>query len=160
MAIKGLFGEAPVKAGFTGNQDGMTKEQKRSVRKLLVQKKAAGVTHGDCVGSDADAHDIAHALGIPISIRPPVDEKKRAFKKGAAVVFPQKPYKSRNQDIVNTTTFMVATPRSYKEVVRSGTWSTVRYAVKQGKMVYVVYPDGKVVERTQNPELSTLEDSE
>lgn len=138
----------------------MTKQQKRTVRKLLVQKKVASLTHGDCIGSDADAHEIAHGLGVPIFIRPPEDEKKRAFCKGAVTVHPKKPYKKRNQDIVNTTTFMIATPRSFKEVVRSGTWSTVRYACNQKKLVYVVWPDGSITERTENPELSTLEDSE
>jgi len=40
---------------------------------------------------------------------------------------------------------MIATPGEVDEQLRSGTWSTVRFARKQGKPVHVILPDGRVV---------------
>jgi predicted Rossmann fold nucleotide-binding protein DprA/Smf involved in DNA uptake len=37
---------------------------------------------------------------------------------------------------------MIATPHSYVEIGRSGTWATVRYARKAGKPIYLILPDG------------------
>lgn len=155
----GLFGTAAVVGGFTGNQDGMTKQQKRTFRKLLVEHGVTELHHGDCVGSDADAHLIAKTLGLSIVKHPPADDKKRAYCKGGREL-PPKPYLPRNKDIVKVSSVMFATPRSFKEVVRSGTWSTVRFATNLKRKMLVIYPDGSVDERKKNPELSTLEDSE
>lgn len=155
----GLFGKLAVVGGFTGNQDGMTKEQKRTFRKLLIEYGVTEFRHGDCIGSDADAHLIAKTLGIPIVKHPPIDDKKRAYCKGGREL-PPKPYMPRNKDIVKASNVMFATPRSFKEVVRSGTWSTVRFAVDRKVKTLVIYPDGSVVDRTKNTELSTLEESE
>lgn len=41
---------------------------------------------------------------------------------------------------------MIATPSSKEEELRSGTWSTVRYARKLRRPVTLIYPDGSVVE--------------
>jgi hypothetical protein len=46
----------------------------------------------------------------------------------------------RNHDIVDQTDFMIAAPFTESEVLRSGTWSTIRYARKQGKEVYIFTP--------------------
>lgn len=156
----GLFGGvSKVVGGFTGNQDGMTKQQKKAFRKLLIEHGITEFHHGDCVGSDADAHLIAKTLGLSIVKHPPVDEKKRAFCKGGREL-PAKPYLPRNKDIVKASSIMFATPRSFNEVVRSGTWSTVRFATNLQRKMLVIYPDGSVVDRKKNPELSTLKDSE
>ena len=40
---------------------------------------------------------------------------------------------------------LVAAPKEDEEVVRSGTWATVRYARKAGRVVLVVRPDGTIV---------------
>jgi hypothetical protein len=155
----GLFGTVSVVAGFTGNQDGMTKQQKRTFRKLLIENGVTELHHGDCIGSDADAHLIAKTMGLSIVKHPPVDDKKRAYCKGGREL-PAKPYLPRNKDIVKASSIMFATPRSFNEVVRSGTWSTVRFAVDKKVKMLVIYPDGSVVDRKKNPELSTLEDNE
>ena len=39
---------------------------------------------------------------------------------------------------------MIAAPSEAEEQRRSGTWSTVRFARKQGKPVFVISPDGTV----------------
>lgn len=158
---RGLFGTPEVvRIGFTGNQDGQTKAQKKAVRALLQELKGTHFHHGDCIGSDAQAHETALAQGYAVIIHPPTDPSKRAFCKGAMVVRDEKPYLRRNMDIIKECSVLIATPRSHKEVIRSGTWSTVRRAVDYQRRVLVVYKDGTVHERTENPALSTLEDSE
>jgi hypothetical protein len=44
-----------------------------------------------------------------------------------------KPFIKRDHDIVDETEVMLATPVSREEHMRSGTWTTVRYAKKQGR---------------------------
>jgi hypothetical protein len=46
-----------LRIGFTGTRQGMTKRQRNALRDLLAAH------HGDAVGVDAEAHDIAIELG-------------------------------------------------------------------------------------------------
>lgn len=127
-----------MKIGFTGTQRGMTPAQQYEVAHLLTSEDE--FHHGDCVGADEQAHGLALILNIPIVRHLPWDEKKRAFCEGGEEVKP-KPYLLRNHDIVDATDMLIATPAG-PETVRSGTWSTIRYASKVGKPVLVVMPDG------------------
>jgi hypothetical protein len=95
--------------------------------------------HGDAVGADAEAHDIAIELGCAIVIHPPAIETQRAFMTAADVRAP-KPYLDRNKDIVRETTILVAAPAEAVEQLRSGTWSTVRYARRLGRQVHLLTP--------------------
>jgi hypothetical protein len=128
--------------GFTGTQDGMTEAQKKVVIETVSKITSITVHHGDCIGADSDFHDICLAMDKYIKIHPPINNGKRAFKDGH-FTYPTKDYLPRNKDIVNESTMLIATP-SGPEKLRSGTWSTVRYAKKQGKLVMVIYPDGHV----------------
>lgn len=132
--------------GFTGTQQGMTKPQFASFFK--VYEELSGVKefhHGDCIGSDAEAHVVARTHGSWIVIHPPNSFSKRAFCK-ADVYRQPKPYLERNKDIVTDTEFMIAAPKQMAEVRRSGTWATIRYARKMGREIFIVYPDGIVEE--------------
>jgi hypothetical protein len=94
--------------------------------------------HGDCVGADAEADDlIAQIGGCKIVIHPPDNPRKRAFKTRypGRIVLPAKPYLMRNHDIVDATDILIAAPKTNEEELRSGTWATIRYAMKQGKEV-------------------------
>jgi len=68
-----------------------------------------------------------------------------------------KPYLDRNQDIVDGADILIAAPNEDKEIVRSGTWSTVRYARKSKKKIILVLRSGEVIEEG-NPRQA--EDSE
>ena len=120
--------------GFTGTKKGMTKYQKDKVRSTLEECYEISGTnifhHGDCIGADAEAHDIAADIGYYIVIHPPKDPKARAFKTAFQyqMMLP-KPYLDRNRDIVDSCQLLIATPDG-PEVLRSGTWSTIRYANK------------------------------
>ena len=135
-----------VKIGFTGTQKGMTRKQMRQVRKALkmLQKRAepseAEFHHGDCEGADEQAHHLALGMRMKIVIHPPRVINKRAFCKGWYERRPVKEYIPRNHDIVDETWVLIATPKEHREVTRSGTWATVRYAKKKGRKVLIFWP--------------------
>ncbi len=62
-----------------------------------------------------------------------------------ARILGKKPYLARNRDIVNAADVLIAGPGGMEEIMRSGTWATVRYARKKQKPVIIVYPNGEVV---------------
>lgn len=138
-----------IRVGFTGTQRGMTDEQKARVDLLLAELAvdAAEFHHGDCVGADAEAHDLAENHCLDIVIHPPDNDKARAFCTGGEVREP-KPYLDRNHDIVEETVVLIACPNG-AEQMRSGTWATVRYArskIYQGEqqLTYIITPSGEI----------------
>jgi hypothetical protein len=61
-------------AGFVGSTDGMSDEQIKSLETLLKQKDVKEFHHGDCLGSDYQAHCVALGLQtILIATHPPED---------------------------------------------------------------------------------------
>lgn len=131
-----------MKIGFTGTQRGMTGDQKHTVVNLLSRRDGE-FHHGDCVGSDAEAHDIANNMPYWLVSHPPVDETKRAFKHANEYREPR-PYLVRNKAIVAETERLIATPGEFKEELRSGTWSTIRHARRLRRPIWIVFPDGSV----------------
>lgn len=129
--------------GFTGSRAGMTPAQKATVTRLLTELQPKQAHHGDCMGSDADFHELVRATSATVILHPPDDPKDRANCTGDKVLA-VKPYLARNKDIVNSCVVLIAAPDSDVEKVRSGTWSTVRYGRKERKRVLVVVPDGTV----------------
>lgn len=123
-----------MKVGFTGTQIGMSEAQKLQFVQDLLLLNPTEFHHGDCVGADADAHDIVREFfpGCKIVSHPPTIRSKRAFKKADEYREP-KDYLARNKDIVDETDVLFGSPKSDEEELRSGTWSTIRYSRKQNK---------------------------
>ena len=119
--------------GFTGTQIGMNPNQKKRITKW-IEEHSSEITeahHGDCIGADADFHAIVSEHShIRIIGHIPDKNDKRAYCKFHEEREP-KPYLVRNKDIVNESEFLLATPKERTEVLRSGTWSTIRYAKKK-----------------------------
>jgi hypothetical protein len=131
-------------AGFTGTQGGMTELQRSTYAMLLIALTVTELQHGDCIGADADAHDLARTVpAIHITARPCTIRSKRAFKT-ADVTFPPKAPLDRNTDIVSASDLLIATPGEFAEVMRSGTWSTIRRARKRKIPLYIIWPDGTI----------------
>lgn len=122
----------------------MTPLQRDAVRSVFSRVGVNEFHHGDCVGADAEAHEIAGDFLLPVRrvIHPPTDPKFRAFCDGEEVL-PEKDYLERNRDIVDWVQLMVACPGENDEVLRSGTWATIRYAEKVGRELFVIFPDGQ-----------------
>ena len=119
----------------------MTDLQKVLVRRALALSLPATLHHGDCVGADEQAHDMAVALGLDIIIHPPADEKFRAFCVERVVeIRPPLPYMTRNRNMVSIVGMLIAAPAQQREIVRSGTWATIRYADKRHIPIVICKP--------------------
>lgn len=134
--------------GFTGTRRGMTFVQRRRLRDdVLWPMQPSDFDHGDCIGSDAQSHPIAILCGAKIHLRPSLVTSLRAFceiRTGVDTFYSPKPPLVRNRDIVDASKVLIATPGEMTEQLRSGTWSTIRYARKHGRRVIIIFPDGSV----------------
>jgi hypothetical protein len=132
------------KVGFIGTRHGMSEAQKEALRKLIARKRFSEFHHGDCVGSDEQAHSLIRQVGHSVKVvgHPAKWEKYRAHC-DCEEELPSGTYNQRNKDIVDQTDFLIATPDS-KERKGSGTWITIRYARKHGKRIYVVHKSGRI----------------
>jgi len=122
----------------------MSRAQLAAVADLLTIDLApvCELHHGDCLGSDNEAHMTAAALEIATVIHPPVNPAYRAWCSRAAEYRPPKDYLDRNADIVDETDVLIAAP--YAETNTGGTWFTVRYARDKGRPLAIVYRSGWV----------------
>ena len=125
--------------GFTGTRDGMSRKQFGIVAHLLQEATPSEVHHGGCKGADAGFHVLARRLGIKIILHPPVVMKNQVIFT-ADEVRPAAPYLVRNHHIVDETEGIIACPGQDHEVLRSGTWSTVRYARVRSKPINIIFP--------------------
>lgn len=104
--------------------------------------------HGDCIGADAQAARIAKDIGYYLICLPghPKDKTNtmfRAFTDFNDEVREPKPFIARDHDIVNESDLLVATPVGEEEI-RSGTWTTIRYARKKKKPIEIIMPPIKL----------------
>lgn len=127
--------------GFTGTSRGMNKKQMCEVRMHLQDKFHPGVTfvHGDCIGADTEAAEIAEQIGYRLYSMPSNVMGMRAFTPSDWESVEKDPL-ARNKDIVDKSQFMIAAPRTNYRVIRSGTWYTVRYAESVDKPIIFCYP--------------------
>lgn len=129
-----------MKAGFTGSQEGMTSGQSARLSEIIAQLSPTEFHHGDCIGADEQAHTIVRSLTkAKIIIHPPENVTKRAYCEGDIILKPED-YLTRNRAIVAATDCLIATPNTKYEVVRSGTWSTVRYATRFSRVIHLLLP--------------------
>lgn len=151
--------------GVSGTSRGMTFPQLRSATRvldgLIAHAGAHELRHGDCVGADAQFHSIALALGLRVCVHPPVIRSRRAFcdvRPGVDRVMEPDEYMARNTAIVEASSLLIAAPKEFTEIMRSGTWSTVRRALRRQKRVIIVWPTGDVCEdyATARPAHSTM----
>lgn len=129
-----------MKLGFTGTRRGLSELQVMVLARVLTALHPKQFLHGDCVGSDEAAHDLVRIIEptCEIILHPPMKEGTRARTRPDKS-HPPRPYLQRNRDIVDGCDILVATPGG-PERTRSGTWSTVRYAHKEGVPTIVVMP--------------------
>ena len=133
-----------IKIGVTATQKGATEAQLATFERLLRSNlRPAELHHGDCIGGDEQAHNLAFPLGIRTVAHPPTNGKARAYCLADYSLKPR-PYLDRNKDIVNAVDVLLAMPRLDQEERRSGTWSTVRYARQVKKPIGIIWPNGNV----------------
>jgi len=119
--------------GFTGGRRLPSHEQLEWLTETLAElyEPGAELHHGDCVGKDATAHAVALRLGYRVVVHPPDVDFFRAHCRDFAEIRPLRPYLLRNNDIIHETSVLVAVPDGGPRG-RSGTWYTVRRALREG----------------------------
>lgn len=127
--------------GFTGSRTGMSVNAYKKLQEFLNANEIIEGHHGDCIGADTTFHRELEQRNVKIVIHPPDNDQLRAFN-NSQYMMPVKPYLMRNKDIVKACDVLIAFPSQYVELLKSGTWSTIRYARKINKKVYIFYPDG------------------
>lgn len=132
-----------VEIGITGTQRGLTEKQFLSLQNLLRVLHMNKIHAGDCVGVDAETILLVKELRPEVITvgHPPTNPRKRAF---LTYDEERKPldYIPRNHAIVDESDYLIACPKEFTEVLRSGTWATIRYAREMGKSVIIILPDG------------------
>jgi len=136
-----------MKVGFTGTQIGMTDEQLTELIYILTAGFEPGTQfhHGKCLGADKEAYTVAKRLNYKTVGHPPINQSKMALCDDDEEREPAE-YLVRNHNIVDETELLVACPKGPEEL-RSGTWATIRYAAKVGKLTIIIWPDGNVETR-------------
>lgn len=133
--------------GFTGTQNGMTDKQIEECYLFLVEAtriyntNQLMVVHGACVGADHQFDSIAKEFNIVRGYYPSNIQRKQAkLESGAmALGMPDTPLQ-RNHLIVAASQIILAAPKESSEVLRSGTWATIRYARKSNKLLKIFEP--------------------
>ncbi len=142
-----------MKLGFTGTRDQWTSAQENAFERELDRIAESDLVfgleefhHGDCWGSDARASNYVwrEYTACNVVIHPPANPCLRAFCESDLIREP-KPYLVRNLNILREVEHLLATVAG-DEVLRSGTWSTIRKAKKLGMPVSIVWPNGSIVQ--------------
>ena len=136
---------------FTGSRQGLSKEQLLAVKHQVEVLAPVEVHHGDCVGADEEFDTICRELGCVVHQHPSTLDRHRAWcPSGSSTIVhpPQKPLK-RNQCMVNACDLVIAAPSTSEEILRSGTWATIRYARKLDKRILLIWPDGSIEDSHQ-----------
>jgi hypothetical protein len=136
--------------GFTGTRLGLSSKQRHALRTVLAELHNDGAIwfhHGDCIGADEEAHEVAMSLRYKVHVHPPSDFSHRAFCNMMNTSDQPAPYMVRNQAIVDACAILITSPQQWPlnpRPMRSGTWSTVRKAEKKGIPRVIIYADGTV----------------
>jgi hypothetical protein len=128
----------------------MTPYQRQVFAEWLQTVKIDEFHHGLCVGADCEAHKLVREFfpacrivghpGTSPNGYPTVSSVTRdALFHDCQLLAHNFPYLVRDRHIVQAGEFLIATPAG-QEIRRSGTWTTVRYAIKSGTPVKVILP--------------------
>lgn len=145
-----------MRVGFTGAQLGIRWDQLDALGSHLDDRTdVTEAHHGLCVGADQAFHYslLVRRPDVRIIGHPPVIVNKMFHLDRAEFHELREPedYMVRNRAIVDETEELWACPKG-PETRRSGTWSTIRHAVRCHKTVRIFWPDGMVeVRRSPAP---------
>lgn len=139
-----------MKLGFTGTKQGMSQIQLEVIKNFIDSFKEMITEghHGDCVGADVQFNEVMESFDIWVVSHPPSNPTYRAFCQ-ANEIRQVTDYTNRNKSIVKESDFLIAAPKEMKEVLRSGTWATIRYWLKTKRedALLIVLPNGHIYDR-------------
>ena len=132
--------------GITGTRKGMNEYQTKFLTVFLSglsELFKLTFHHGCCEGVDLESAEIfRNIIGEYCNIiqHPPTNMFVAKLNENDGKV-KAKPFLERNHDIVDACDFLIGIPGECEEVLRSGTWATIRYARKINKKNKIIYPD-------------------
>lgn len=136
-----------MRAGFTGTRKGMNFKQQGQLRIELMRLAPSLLAHGACRGADDQADELAAEMDIyrvayPSTASTRVHDNYLRARTGSqiTIILPPSLPLVRDKMIVDIAEIMIAAPKTMTEIVRSGTWTTVRYARRMKKEVIILWP--------------------
>jgi predicted Rossmann-fold nucleotide-binding protein len=136
--------------GFTGTRGELPIEQQAVLVEQLLRLRPTTVLHGGAPGADELAHAEVTAMGlVSVEVYPGSGDRYRYWhqrwikEQNFVLKHPMAPL-ARDKVIARRCDHLLACPGTMEEIVRSGTWATVRYARAAGKPITIVLPDGSV----------------
>jgi len=121
----------------------MTERQKKELSLYCRLWQNSGKTiewhHGCCIGADVEFDNIVRNYERYGHLHPSNNTKTfvDCFENGD-ILYPEKPPLVRDRDIVNAVEILIAAPYQEKEIIHSGTWTTVRYAKQKGIEIIIL----------------------
>lgn len=140
--------------GFSGTRLGTRPAQTEAIARLIYHMRPTRFVHGGAPGADMIAHRIAESIHTPEIEIHPSDQRSPAVWSGMGshcTIYPALPPLDRNKVLVRRIWGLLACPRSDVEELRSGTWSTVRYARAWGVPIYIIQQDGTIIRDAEEP---------
>lgn len=134
-------------AGFTGTRRKITDIQRTLTRLIVAKIRPEHVHHGCCIGGDEMFHEVCEPFGMTRWLHRPLlrtYEAKLVFNPATDMRLERLPYADRNQEIIGCSGVLIATPKEKVEILRSGTWMTIRFARMARRPAYIIFPDGVV----------------
>lgn len=129
--------------GVSGTRSCPSEHQTHFLYIAITSPAIIEVHHGDCVGLDNWAHNIAASHRKLIVVHPPDVPKWRAYcTSNNAIVLPTRWYTNRNLDIVLASDICVAFPYSREWSQSKGTYNFIDHATKHKKPLIIVHADG------------------
>lgn len=131
---------------FTGTQQGMTEYQKLQLKTWLLKYKPLiqRFSHGCCIGADMEAHEIVRevcGLSVFIAVYPSNASTRAPIPRDADFVAVAEHPLERNKKIVKDgKDTLIAAPFEMREVLRSGTWATIRFARQVHVPIFYAWP--------------------
>jgi hypothetical protein len=139
---------------MTGTQQGITYQQHWSFCKFLALypdiDEVEAFLNGDCIGADLAVTNLVATFWPHVQIwKYPGDIPSKRAGGFSHVTMDPSDCLSRNREMVERSGLLVAFPGEFHEVLRSGTWATIRHARRRGIPTVFFWPDGKITTEPQ-----------
>jgi hypothetical protein len=103
---------------------------------------------GGCIGADEEYIEITSKLFPDCTYHEHpcnIPGMRSYFDPGLEhIIYDEKPPLDRNHDIVDAVEIMIGTPKTEDNIVRSGTWATIRYSRRVKRKIIVIFPNGGI----------------
>jgi hypothetical protein len=131
--------------GITGTRFGATQKQKETLLDVFLKLEFEKFHHGKCRGVDCEAGGLIKKFkpDVKIVLHPPIKTDDEGEAEGDEIRV-RKSHFARNRDIVDECGALIVVPKQSEWQTNGGTWYTHDYALKKGKPVLIIWPDGSI----------------